>query len=189
MLTPLRKLILAGPSGWLLLFRAQAAVFRARRRIRNTPTGQLFREVDGSGAVPRGEKTQGREGARGSNRSFHGTSPALPPRAVEARALAVERVARLGIGRGLCLVRSLALMELLTRDGLPGGRILVGVRRARGTFEAHAWVEWHGHILGDDPTYVASFLPLTDPDQMTAELPWAAAPTARDYPVPGRRAP
>ncbi len=104
---------------------------------------------------------------------------APPAPAVVARALAVERVARLGVGRGLCLVRSLALMDLLDRDGLSGGRIRIGVRRARGVFEAHAWVEWKGSVIGDDPLYVGTFLPLSGSEGMPGDLSWASAPPSR----------
>ena len=132
-----------GPRGWLLLARAQAALWRARRLVRRRPQGELYRDL------------------------AHRPGPALPadpvhgPR-VRRVGLAVDRVARLGLGRPLCLVRSLAYQSLLEAEGIPGSSIAVGVRKRNGRFEAHAWVEWNGAVVGEDPSYVATFSPLTD---------------------------
>jgi len=72
-------------------------------------------------------------------------------------------VARWGISRPLCLARSLAYRDLLEREGIPGSRIRVGVRKGPRGFEAHAWVEWGGGVVGEDPAWVAGFAPLADP--------------------------
>ena len=77
-----------------------------------------------------------------------------------ALALAVDRVSRLGLARPLCLGRSLALHHLLERRGIRGSEVRVGVKGGEGAVEAHAWVEWHGHILGDRPENVGTFLPM-----------------------------
>ncbi len=47
-----------------------------------------------------------------------------------------------------CLDRSLVLLKLLRQMGIDG-ELHLGVRKDRGIFEAHAWVELNGEILND----------------------------------------
>lgn len=141
----LQKLVRSGPSGWLLLIRAQLAVARAKRMIRGRPLGELYREIARS-RTPQSEPTHG-DRSRILNIGN-----------------AVERTARLGVFRGQCLVRSLAIQDLADREGIPGVRIRVGVRMVDGKFLAHAWTEWGGIILGDHPEHVSAFEPLTEND-------------------------
>jgi hypothetical protein len=138
------------PRGWWLLLEAQVAVFQAQARVRRRPRGELVREL-ASDASP-------------------GTPAPTDPARAEEIALALERVSRLGVGRPLCLARSIALHDLLERKGIGGSNIRVGVRLRDGHFEAHAWVELGGRLLGDDPSFVKSFTPLAD---------------LADWPVPG----
>jgi hypothetical protein len=57
-----------------------------------------------------------------------------------------------------CLARALAVSRLLARNGYKS-TLRVGVRRAGGEFEAHAWVEYGGRaIIGNDE--VPHFTPL-----------------------------
>lgn len=65
-----------------------------------------------------------------------------------------ERIARLvtiaahhGPYRATCLRQSLALWWLLRRRGMPA-ELSIGVRKAGGDLEAHAWVEHAGFPLG-----------------------------------------
>lgn len=81
-------------------------------------------------------------------------------RAVRDASVALERAVRRGRLRPSCLVRSLALADLLERRGVPGGLIRIGVRRDAGTLDAHAWVELDGRVVGDDPRRVRRFTPL-----------------------------
>lgn len=100
-----------------------------------------------------------------------------PPAELDARRasvqrleLAIARAARRGLFRPTCLVRSLALADLLTSHGVPGAEIRVGVRHpgasaapmsAAGTrLEAHAWVELDGLVLDEDTRRTHSFTPL-----------------------------
>lgn len=62
-------------------------------------------------------------------------------------ASASERAARLLPVRPSCLVRALALRELLRRRGIDGSRVRVGVRREEDGFAAHAWLEYRGRVL------------------------------------------
>jgi len=75
---------------------------------------------------------------------------------------ALTRAARYGVFRPKCLVRSMALERMLRRHGFEGGEIHIGVRLEEGDLKAHAWVEWDGRILGDDPRHVRTFVPATD---------------------------
>lgn len=142
-LRPAAKLLGEGPRGWILLARTQMALWRAKRIIRRRPQGELYQELGRRPGAPAP------------------ADPAHGPR-VHRIGLAVDRVARLGLGRPLCLVRSLAYQSLLEAEGIPGSRIAVGVRKRSGRFEAHAWVEWNGAVVGEEPAYVATFTPLTN---------------------------
>ncbi len=60
----------------------------------------------------------------------------------------VHAIAVLGPFRANCLHRSLTLCCLLRARGIPGD-LRVGVTKASGQFEAHAWVEHLGRVLND----------------------------------------
>jgi hypothetical protein len=51
---------------------------------------------------------------------------------------------------------------MLDAHGIGGHRIRIGVRRADGTFTAHAWVELGKWILGDSDWSTRTYVPLTD---------------------------
>ena len=63
---------------------------------------------------------------------------------------AQRRVMRTTGIRGTCLPRSLTLWTLLLRRGLPTD-LRVGFRRLEGKIEGHAWVEFQGIPLNEDP--------------------------------------
>ena len=133
-------------SDWKDLARAQWALARAQRELKRLPTGEMVRDGDAPAASPD------------------------DGRADDARriALAVNRAAAFGVFRPRCLVKSRALRKLLDREGITGARVLVGVQLANGQFRAHAWVEYQGQVVGDDPAVVAQFTPM--PDLAVAEL-------------------
>lgn len=120
--------------------RAQVVLLRAQREMRSVPTGQLVR----------GETAP--------------TGAAAADRTDDARkiALAVNRAAEYGVFRPKCLVRSRALRQLLDSAGIAGAQVRVGVCLSKGHFLAHAWVEYGGQVVGDDPAYVAQFNPITE---------------------------
>lgn len=131
---------------WKDLVRAQWALARAQRELKRLPTGEMVRDND----VPKESSDEGRiDDAR-------------------RIALAVNRAAAFGLFRPRCLVRSRALRRMLDREGIKGARVLVGVQLSQGQFRAHAWVEYQGQVVGDDPTMVAQFTPI--PDLAVAEL-------------------
>lgn len=70
---------------------------------------------------------------------------------VRARALAgaVRHVASLDPLRPSCLTRALALRRLLEWNHLTDGVVRIGVRSDPPRFEAHAWLEYGGEVLGD----------------------------------------
>lgn len=97
---------------------------------------------------------------------------------VEAIGLAIDRMARVGLRRPLCLVRSIALQRLIDRHGIPGSRIRVGVRMNGAAFEAHAWVEWMGTVIGEDPDRVKTFRPFSDLSPDSTPISWAGRKTS-----------
>jgi transglutaminase superfamily protein len=136
-----RKLLALSFRDWVELMQAQRALLAARGMVRNRPIGSL--------ATP-----------------TVGNPPADPARLPEARrlALAVVRAARFGVFRPQCLVRSVALSQMLADRRIPGALVRVGVRRKNGEFLAHAWVELAGETLGDADDHVGSFVPMTNLD-------------------------
>jgi hypothetical protein len=61
---------------------------------------------------------------------------------------AMHAVERNSPARPNCLERSLALWWMLRLNCIDG-ELHVGARKSQGRFEAHAWVEWGGHVLND----------------------------------------
>jgi Transglutaminase-like superfamily len=120
---------------------AQWALLAARGMVRNRPIGSLATPTVGNPAAD-------------------------PARLPEARrlALAVVRAASFGVFRPQCLVRSVALSQMLADRGISGALVRVGVRRKNGEFSAHAWVELAGETLGDADDHVGSFVPMTNLD-------------------------
>lgn len=124
------------------LVRAQGALLAAQLLVWTRPVGSLVTNGGAAGGVV------DRAGE-------------VEPEAIRA-ALAINRAAAYGVFRPLCLVRSVALTRMLEAGGMHGSRICVGVRRVRGRFAAHAWVEYRGQVLGDREQHVSTFFPLDD---------------------------
>lgn len=72
----------------------------------------------------------------------------------------VAMAARHALGDSTCLHRSLALWWILRRRGFDG-RLRMGVRRGDPSFEAHAWVDYAGVVLNDDPEVERRYEPLS----------------------------
>jgi len=135
----LRKLLSLDPRSLADLIAAQSALLRARRLLKRQPIGSLT--IRDAGVSPR---------------------PDGDPARARAVALAVSRAAAYGLFRPKCLVRAIALRELLGQHGVSGSEIRVGVRQRKGQFNAHAWVRWGDEILGDQPDHVATFTEVDD---------------------------
>jgi hypothetical protein len=146
----LRTLLRMGPTGWWELVEAQFWILLALWALRRQSRGEL---VHGSGHRAGGSSPPPEELADPRPHDFE--------RAV-ALARAVDRVSERGLGRPLCLARSMALQHLLERRGVRGSRVRVGVRGGGGELEAHAWVEWGGHVLGQQPVDADSYLVMDD---------------------------
>jgi hypothetical protein len=58
--------------------------------------------------------------------------------------------------RGNCLSRSLTLWWLLRQQGLEG-TLRIGTRFKDGQFQAHAWVEYDGQPLNEEPQVYYTF--------------------------------
>lgn len=123
---------------------AEWALLRAQLRVWTRPTGRLVR-------APLPADGARRPGAPAGDLEPH----------VRRATIALDRAVRRGPLRPGCLVRSLALADLLARRGVPEGCIRIGVRRGDGRLlDAHAWVELDGRVVGDDPRRVRGFVPL-----------------------------
>lgn len=73
-----------------------------------------------------------------------------------------RRVTRVTGIRGSCLPRSLTLWTLLLRRGLTTD-LRVGFRKREGKVEGHAWVEFQGIPLNEDPMTAKTYSAFTDP--------------------------
>lgn len=119
-----------------LLGRAFAALVRARMAL----------------AARRGDRTwildsvPVRPGAIGS---------VLPVRA----AAAVDRLGGILFGRDRCLVKALALRDLLARSGLRT-TLRIGARPGRDGLRAHAWLEYEGKVVLGRLPDLAEYTPL-----------------------------
>jgi hypothetical protein len=126
------------------MLRAQWALLAAQRKVRRLPPGQL---------------TARRDTAAGSE------SPSdrlVDTRRAHALGDAVRRAAKYGVFRPACLVRSIALQQLLQIDGIQGAIIRVGVKQSEEGMDAHAWVELSGEVIGDSAAHVRQYAPLDD---------------------------
>ncbi len=84
----------------------------------------------------------------------------LVPGSAPAIAMMCEAVARRLPFEPTCLEKSLALWWLLRRHRIPAS-LRIGVRKdACGEFEAHAWVEADGVVLGESGEDHTLFVPL-----------------------------
>ena len=70
---------------------------------------------------------------------------------------AVTRAARYGLMHPRCLARSIALQQLLRREGIVSSQLHLGVRPEGSGLLAHAWVTVQGVVVGDDARFVGSF--------------------------------
>lgn len=86
-------------------------------------------------------------------------SPSPPPIVREAARM-VSAAARFGPLTASCLPRSIVLQQLLRREGIMTD-IRVGVRKADGLLDGHAWVEYHGVAVSDPPDVPERFTVLS----------------------------
>ena len=133
-----RRLLSISPREWADLFSAQRSLLRAEWRMRRRPPGALL------------------------DRWSSASSDGLPIASHQlSRALeigkAVRRVALNAIPRSQCLVRSLAICEMLEEEAIYGAIVRIGVQPRDAKLEAHAWVELGGTIIGDTPDHVGNF--------------------------------
>ena len=121
-------------AAWCELALAQWLLLLAQLRLRTSAAGTLV---------------GGREPA-GARSPRHPLERAT----VERAAWAVDRVVAFGPLRARCLARAITLRQLLARRGIADAVVRVGVRRVGGRFEAHAWVELRGHVIGEQVEHV-----------------------------------
>jgi hypothetical protein len=75
-------------------------------------------------------------------------------------AWAVTAAARCVPGKATCLPQALATRALLSRLGQPSELRIGVLREGQGSLEAHAWVEYEGHVLVGRLHNLAQFKPL-----------------------------
>ena len=136
---PVSRLLTLDRRSWIDLLRAQAALLRAEWRLRREPLGSLAIRAPIDLSTVTGDPSRAR-----------------------ALGQAVEHAATHGVFRPFCLVRTMALRELLLAEEIRGASIRIGVRRQNGEFQAHAWVLWGSTVLGDRPEHVAQFTEVDD---------------------------
>jgi hypothetical protein len=123
---------------WRDLLRAKATLIYVQILVRILPRGRM---------IGKSHQTPLPDGAPATH---------LPHR-IRELAIAVSRAARHGLLRPSCLVRAIALHRLIEAHGYAGSRVRVGVHWSGNRFDAHAWVDYMGIIVGDDPLHVARF--------------------------------
>lgn len=141
----LHKLATLSRREWVDLLRAQVGLLAAQVLVWTRPTGRLV--------------------SPSSDATAAATQPAVEPALMDRAqqlGLAVSRAGDYGVFRPLCLVRAVAVHRMLEAHGIRGSRIRVGVRMRRGRFGAHAWVEYGGHVIGDNIEHVGSFAELAE---------------------------
>ena len=125
---------------WLIA-EAQLALLRCEFVRWRRPVGQLL----GIGPTPAMQETS-----------------ASAARTAVRISWAVTRAARYGVFRPQCLVRALAVQTMLQRRGIESSQLRIGVRLQKREFQAHAWVELNGLVLGDTVQHIQTFTPATD---------------------------
>lgn len=79
----------------------------------------------------------------------------------------VVQVGAHGVFRPKCLVRAVAIQRLLEREHIHGGAVHIGVRMVDDVFEAHAWVEYGGAVIGDREQHVRTFSELAKVERVS----------------------
>jgi hypothetical protein len=128
---------------WRDLIAAQVALLQAQLRVWLQPQGKL--------AYVTAPRPLAEEATDGPDASLD---------RARTLALAVRRAGAYGVFRPACLTRAIAICRLMETRGIPGGEVRVGVQLKGEKFAAHAWVEYHGAVLGDDAASVSGYEPL-----------------------------
>lgn len=136
----LKKLLRAGPREWFSMLEAQLWVLWAALLVTFLPRGRLVSAGEAAAAAPLPKSDDADT--------------------VDRVVTAISRVTRFGLSRPACLVRSIALQRMLVFHGVAPVEVRFGVRKREDTFESHAWVEWGGTVVGDEPRHVRSFIPI-----------------------------
>jgi hypothetical protein len=140
MLRKLRRLASLSPGEWLLLPQLAAFSLLTSAALGCVPLPRLASVLS----------------LRAENRLLR-CFPLLHRRYDRIRLYAlVDMAARVTSGQGRCLVRSLLLFWLVKARGEPV-ELLIGVSKDATLFQAHAWVETQGRVIGDRPEMTARF--------------------------------
>lgn len=137
---PIQKAARLSLREWMAVARGQLALIRAQFAVWLRPKGQMVR-------IEAADPTRAPSGI-------------VDDEDVDRVALAVERAAEYGIFRPKCLVKAVALQNLLKAKGVTDSVVRVGVAKVEGGLMAHAWVERSGKVIGDRRWHVDKFDPL-----------------------------
>lgn len=154
------------PQEWLDLAAAQWALLRAERMVRTRPMGDLLHvRDDATASLSASAQSECRTatGVTMLESDLEGDNDGQSRNSQVTRRLttALERAACRGLFRPGCLVRTIALQQLLEQNGFRGTVVRIGVRLTDHGLLAHAWLEHRGRILGDRPEHISEFAELT----------------------------
>ena len=135
----LRKAWALSRAEWLLLIRASGLLLAVELGLKLLPFKTLLALLRGSG-VMKGERPVGH------------------PVSLGRMAYLVEVASHYHVLEPTCLKKALVLYRLLRRRGM-AVELVVGVTKAEGKFEAHAWLEHRGQVIGEGPA-VDRYAPL-----------------------------
>jgi hypothetical protein len=89
-------------------------------------------------------------------REGRAAQPETAPGSIRAARRSLLMVKRATGIAGTCLSRSLALWTLLRRRGIEAD-LQIGYRKREGTIEGHAWLEYQGTPINEQPAVIATY--------------------------------
>ena len=96
--------------------------------------------------------------------AMRGTAQAIHARRVIAAALQAQFTAKRTAGvDGTCLVKTLSMWASLTRRGIATEPRWGSRKEPDGSIAMHAWLEFEGRPVNDDPAVVATYAAYRDP--------------------------
>lgn len=118
-------------SDWLLIMQASGLLLAVELGLKLVSFKTLMALLQGRGSVS-------------------GEGPSADPVNPERVAYLVEVASRYHMLKPTCLKKALVLYGLLRRRGIEVD-LVVGVRKAEGRLEGHAWVKHDGQVIGGGP--------------------------------------
>jgi hypothetical protein len=102
------------------------------------------------------------------------------PLDVHRVAYLIERAASLYPFRATCLKKSLVLLRILRRRGIPA-ELRLGVRKVQDELNAHAWIDCEGHtLIGGGVEHLYAMLPPAPAFRHSGARPRASGASSQD---------